>query len=131
MASPRTPSKKIRLSPQAQVTSQSHKLEKQTDEIRTSAAEALGYHTAGLHNRLPETLKTLMNQTDGLAMYLKELNNIKPELAAIYNDLNSTKKMLETLKSENTKLKENIKELEKTMFDDFVDEDSEKCVTQT
>ncbi len=80
-----------------------------------------------------ETLKTLVNQADVLTMYLKELNNIKPELAAIYNDLNSTKKMLqhkaedlETLKSENTKLKENIKELEKTMFDDFVDEDSEK-----
>ena len=65
-----------------------------------------------------------------LAMYLKELSNIKPELAATYNDLNSNKKMLqykaedlETLKSENAKLKENVEELEKTMFDNIVDED--------
>jgi regulator of replication initiation timing len=68
---------------------------------------------------------------------VKELKNIKPELTAVYNDLKSTKRMLqyktesqETLNSENTKLKEHVKELEKTFFDE-IDEDSEKCLPQT
>ena len=137
MASPQTPSKKFRPSPQAQLMSLSDKMEKQTDEIRKSAAEALGYHAAGLQNRLPETLKTIIQKVDVLTNYVKELKNIKPELTAVYNDLKSTKRMLqyktesqETLNSENTKLKEHVKELENTFFDE-IDEDSEKCLPQT
>ena len=40
----------------------SNKIQKQTEEIRQCAAEALGYHTAGLHNRLPQTLISLMKK---------------------------------------------------------------------
>ena len=101
----------------------SDKMEKQTGKIRKSAAKALGYHAAGLQNRLPETLKTIIQKVDVLTNYVKELKNIKPELTAVYNYLKSTKRMLqyktesqETLNSENTKLKEHVKELEKTFY---------------
>jgi hypothetical protein len=82
MASPQTPSKKFRPYPQAQLMSLSDKMEKQTDKIRKSAAEALGYHAAGLQNRLPETLKTIIQKVDVPTNYVKELKNIKPEPGA-------------------------------------------------
>ena len=73
----------------------SNKMQKQTEEIRQCAAEALGYHTAGLHNRLPRTLISLMKKVDLLNGHLSELNHIKAEIAAMYNDLKSIKKKLE------------------------------------
>ena len=98
MVSPETllsKSKGIRPSPQAQLMSLSNKMQKQTEEIRQCAAEAFSYHTAALHNRLPQTLISLMKKVDLLYGHLSELNHIKAEIAAMYNDLKSIKKKLE------------------------------------
>ena len=135
MASPQTPSKKFRPSPQAQLMSLSDKMEKQTDKIRKSAAEALGYHAAGLQNRLPETLKTIIQKVDVPTNYVKELKNIKPEVLNLQQYTMTSNQLREccNIRPKAKKLltpKEHVKELEKTFFDE-IDEDSEKCLPQT
>lgn len=132
MASPHSPTHKIyKPSPQAQLMSLSNQLERQIDEIRQCAALALGYHAAGQPDRMPETLKTLLNKVDVLSHRLKEIREIKPTVTALYRDLQSTKRKLsyqtdleKNLKAANSKLKEHVHELQNTLFDDIDTDDN-------
>ena len=63
-----------------------------------------------------------MKKVDLLNGHLSELNHIKAEIAAMYNDLKSIKKKLEkkgeihkAVILENSKLKEHVTELEKSL----------------
>lgn len=113
------------------------KLKKDIKEIQLCAAQALGFHTAGVARKIPEALSTIIQKLSAMQNNIDVLDEIRRDVSALYNELKSIKAQLrlkgdsaDLLLLEKTSLIEKMAELERSFTAEFEDAEDDSNDSQ-
>lgn len=70
------------------------KLKRDVEEIQLSAAQTLGFHTAGVDGKIPDALTAIIQKGSAMQANIGLLDEVRREMSALYNELRSSKAQL-------------------------------------
>lgn len=70
------------------------RLKRDVEEIQLCAAQALGFHTAGVASKIPEALTAIIQKVSAMQANIGLLDEIRGEMSALYNERRSIKAQL-------------------------------------